>query len=166
MKRPPRLRSSRELTKTTPLMKTLQESLLDDAKKSLVVNDCLSLIDEEVADKRGLSGIAIKAGYKAVKGIRPSFLREAVDGLLPHFAEALGPIHQEATDQETPVATHFQRNAPRVADALLGITDERAARSDRGLVKTTYEKLRPMAKKNVEAAVPRLGRLVETHTAD
>jgi hypothetical protein len=31
-------------------------------------------------------------------------------------------------------------------------------------VKGTYDRLRPSAKKNVEAAVPRLGRLIEKHT--
>jgi hypothetical protein len=32
-----------------------------------------------------------------------------------------------------------------------------------GLVKGTYEKLRGTAKKNVEAAVPRVGKLIEKH---
>jgi hypothetical protein len=31
------------------------------------------------------------------------------------------------------------------------------------VVKATYERLRGTAKKNVEAAVPRLGRLIEKH---
>jgi hypothetical protein len=50
-----------------------------------------------------------------------------------------------------------------VADALLSITDKKAERSKSGLVKSTYEKLRGSAKKNVEHAVPRLGKLVERH---
>ena len=32
------------------------------------------------------------------------------------------------------------------------------------MLKSTYEKLRPSAKKHVEAAVPRLARVVEKHT--
>ena len=55
-----------------------------------------------------------------------------------------------------PVRDYFNANAPRVADALLGITDEKAKRAKSAMVKGTYEKLRGTAKKNVEAAVPRL----------
>ncbi len=36
-------------------------------------------------------------------------------------------------------------------------------KSPHGVVKGAYEKLRGTAKKNVEAAVPRLGRLIEKH---
>jgi hypothetical protein len=134
------------------------------AKKDAVVADCCTLIDQEVADKGGLSGLAVKAGYAAVKGIKPGFIREAVEHLLPDFSKALDPIFQEAKTGGVAVSTHFIGNASRVADALLAITDERAKRAS-GLVKGTYEKLRPTGKKNVEAAVPRLSRVIEKHTA-
>ena len=51
----------------------------------------------------------------------------------------------------------------RVADALLHITDERAKTAKRPAVTGAYNKLRPMAKKQVEAACPRLSRLLERH---
>jgi hypothetical protein len=50
-----------------------------------------------------------------------------------------------------------------VADALLSITDAKAGHSKSGMVKGTYEKLRSSAKKNVEAAVPRLATVIEKH---
>jgi hypothetical protein len=59
------------------------------------------------------------------------------------------------------VEAHFVANSGRVADALLAITDGKAARSSSSMVKGTYDKLRGIAKKNVEAAVPRLAKLVE-----
>jgi hypothetical protein len=145
-------------------MSALGDVLNDAAKKPTVVSDCLVLLDQEVSDKGGLSGLAIKAGYAAVKGIRPGFIKHAVEGLLPEFAVALDPIYQEAKTKGAPVGSHFNSNAGRVADALLGITDKKATRAT-GMVKSTYDKLRPMAKKNVEAAVPRLGRLIEKHAS-
>ena len=145
-------------------MSALGDVLNDAAKKPNVVSDCLVLLDQEVSDKGGLSGLAIKAGYAAVKGIRPGFIKQAVEGLLPEFAIALDPIYQEAKTKGGPVGTHFSSNASRVADALLGITDKKATRAT-GLVKSTYDKLRGTAKKNVEAAVPRLGRLIEKHAS-
>ena len=145
-------------------MPTLSDAFNGDAaKKAVVVDDCCTLIDEEVASRGGISGLALKAGYGAVKGIKPGFVKSVVGDLLPEFAAALEPLFQEALQSNRGVAAHLDSNASRVADALLGITDEKAARSKNALVKSTYEKLRSGAKKNVEQAVPRLAKLVEKH---
>src|SRR5690606_8272883 len=114
--------------------------------------------------KGGLSGMAIKAGYKAVKGIKPGFLEKVVSDLLPEFADAIDPIYQEAVARSRPVRDYFVENRSRVADSLLAITDGRAQRAKSGVVKATYDRLRGSAKKNVEDAVPRLGALIEKHT--
>lgn len=143
-------------------MPALPEVLNDTTKKPAVVTDCLTLIDQEVSDKGGFSGLAIKAGYATVKGVKPGFIKHVVEDLLPKFAEALDPLYQEAKSKAQPVGTYFPANASRVADALLGITDAKAQRAN-GVVRKTYDSLRGSAKKNVEAAVPRLGRLVEKH---
>lgn len=144
-------------------MAALTETLMHETKKAAVIDDCCTLIDAEVADKGGISGLAIKAGYKAVKGVKPGFIKHAVTDLLPEFAAALDPLYQEAKAGNKPVAAHFSANASRAADALLTITDTKARHSKSGLVKGTYEQLRGTAKKNVEAAVPRLGKLLEKH---
>ena len=146
-------------------MPSLPEVLTSDAKKGAVVDDCCALIDAEVKDKGGISGLAIKAGYGAVKGIKPGFVKHVVTDLLPEFARALEPLYDEAKASGRSVPEHFGSNTPRVADALLSITDEKAKRSKSGLVKGTYEKLRGSAKKNVEAAVPRRGDLVQKYAA-
>jgi hypothetical protein len=144
-------------------MATLTEVLTSDAKKAAVVNDCCTLIDEEVADKGGLSGLAIKAGYGAVKGVKPGFVKNVVTDLLPEFAKVLEPVYADAKSANLPVSAFFVSNSGRVADALLSITDAKAQKSKSGVVKGTYDKLRGTAKKNVEAAVPRLGKLIERH---
>jgi len=148
---------------TVATVPTLSESLTSPEKKDAVVADCCTLIDQEVADKGGLTGLAIKAGYGAVKGVKPGFVKHVVSDLLPEFARVLDPIYQEAKGQGKPVASFFAANGPRAADALLSITDSKAKNAKSGVVKGTYDKLRPTAKKHVEAAVPRLGRLLEKH---
>ncbi len=142
---------------------SLAEALTDDAKKPLIVKDCLELIDGEVKDKGGISGLAIKAGYGAVKGIKPGFVQHAVEDLLPEFAKALDPIYADAKSQGKPIADFFANNAGRVADALLAITDAKAERAKSGVAKKAYGQLRGSAKKNVEQAAPRLGKLLEKH---
>lgn len=144
-------------------MPSLSETLTNDAKRNQVTDDCCGIIDAEVADKGGLTGMAIKAGYAAVKNVKPGFVRHVVYDLLPEFSSALDPMYQEAKSKSVGVSSHFNANPGRVADALLAITDDKAKRSSSGVIKGTYEKLRGMAKKNVEAAVPRLGKLIEKH---
>jgi hypothetical protein len=140
----------------------LSDVLKDDAKKSAIVNDCCTLIDEEVASKGGLSGLAVKAGYSAVKGIKPGFIKHTVEVLLPEFASMLDPVWEDAKKSGN-AGGYLVSNKGKVADALLAVTDARAAKSNKGLVKSTYEKLRSSAKKHVEEAVPRLSKVLEKH---
>jgi hypothetical protein len=144
-------------------MPSLPEVLTSESNKAKVVEDCVALIDAEVKDKGGISGAVIKAAYRAVQGVKPGFVKNVVTDLLPEFASALDPIYQEAKTKGKPTADFFAADSPRVAEALLAITDQKAQKSKNGLVKGTYEKLRSSAKKNVEAAVPRLGKMVEQH---
>jgi hypothetical protein len=146
-------------------MPNLSEALVSESKKSAVEDDCVALIDAEVADKGGLTGLAIKAGYRTVQGIKPGFVRQVVTDLLPEFAKALDPLYQEAKSTGRGVKEYFNANSARVADALLSITDEKAKRAKSAMVKGTYDKLRGSAKKNVEAAVPRLATMIEKHAS-
>lgn len=140
----------------------LADAFADTTKKAAIIKDCCTLIDEEVAAKGGLSGLAVKAGYAAVKGIKPGFIAEVVDKLLPEFATAIDPVWVDAKKEPNPVS-FFTNQKSRVADALLAVTDAKSKNAKSALVRGTYEKLRGSAKKNVEEAVPRLGALLQKH---
>ena len=144
-------------------MATLRELLGGPAKRGALIEDSLRLLDSEVDDKGGLSGIAIKTAYKVVKGISPDFLHKAVDYLMDDFLDALDPIYQSALQAGQDPKQQLVSNPSRVADALLAITDARASRAKNAVVKKTYDKLRDGAKKQVEAAVPRLGEMFARH---
>jgi len=146
-------------------MASLKEQLGSGDKRSKVIDDACGVLDQEVGDKGGLSGIAIKGAYKVVQGVKPGFIRGAVDGLLDDFLDALDPIYQEAVQKQRPAGAFVRENASRVADALLAITDRRAQKAKSQVVRGAYDKLRPMAKKQVEAAAPRLGDLLGRHAA-
>jgi hypothetical protein len=81
--------------------------------------------------------------------------------MLDDFATRLDPLYQQAKSKSEPVSVYFASRPAEVAEALLQITDARAQRANNQGLKTAYEKLRPTAKKHVEAAVPRIGRLIE-----
>ena len=143
----------------------LNDVLEDDAQRSAIINDVVQLIEGEVGKQKGISGIAVKAGYKLVQGVKPGFVRRVVESLLPEFAAALEPARESAIASGQSVSSYFQAHSNDIAKALLAVTDGRAQRSDHGSVKGAYTKLRGSARKNVEAAVPGLGAIIETYTA-
>ncbi|MBD1890656.1 hypothetical protein [Coleofasciculus sp. FACHB-SPT9] len=141
----------------------LSDQLLNPSKKAEVVDDFCKLLDEEVASKSGISGLAIKAGYNAVKGIKPGYIGYAVEQFLPGWCTALDPIWRESVQKGDPVA-HFIASRSPAADAILSVTDARMESVRSSLVLGTYKKLRGSAKKNVEEGIPGLAKLLEKHT--
>ncbi len=142
----------------------LNEVLSDETKRAAIIEDICGLVDDEVSKQRGISGIAVKAGYKLVQGVKPTFVRNVVQALLPEFAAALEPIREKAVAQGQTVASYFCTHAQEVSEALLAVTDSRAQKSEHGAVKGAYTKLRGSARKNVESAVPGLGKIIEKYT--
>ncbi len=141
-------------------MKTLKEALGSGAERPGMIAETLRMIDAEVKDKGGFSGLAIRGAYKVVKTIKPGFLRAVVDGLLDGFLESLEPIWKEASGPGD-FRTRLTRARSRAAEALLGVTDSKARNAKTKTVKKLYDKLRPSAKGHVEAAIPRLSALLE-----
>jgi len=140
--------------------------LTEPSRRKAVIADCALLIDEEVSKKGGLSGIAIKGAFAVVKAVKPGFIPDAVDHMLDDFATRLDPFyqsHRQAAGRSLP--SHFVEHSGAIAEALLGITDQRAQRAHNQSVKKTYEKLRPSAKKHVEEAVPGIAKLIEKYSA-
>jgi hypothetical protein len=142
----------------------LNDVLNDEVKRASIIEDVCRLVDDEVGQQRGISGVAVKAGYKLVQGVKPGFVRKVVELLLPDFTAALEPICVQAEAQGQPVGSYFNAHTNDVAEALLAVTDSRAQNSEHGSVKGAYRKLRGSARKNVESAVPGLGRIIETYT--
>ncbi|RYE94358.1 MAG: hypothetical protein EOO75_02190 [Myxococcales bacterium] len=141
----------------------LKELLGDSQRRAGVVRDCVDLIEAEVKDKGGLSGLAIKAGYAAVNSIKRTFVAETFDHLLDEFADKLDPTYQAAKTAGRPVAAYFVEKKSEVANNLLAITDAKAKRAKTAGVVKAYEKLRGTAQQHVESAMPRLGQLVEKY---
>lgn len=146
------------------MAETLADILLTPENRPQVVTDAQELIDAEVADKSGVSGMAVKGGYSMVKKLKPGIINDAVDSLLDDFTDRLAPYYAEyRTDGSGSLADYFNGRSDEIADALLAITDERAERSQRPTIRKAYEKLRPKGKENVEESLPRFGDLIEKH---
>ncbi|MEU7142553.1 hypothetical protein ABZ942_24095 [Nocardia sp. NPDC046473] len=146
------------------MVAALSESLLDDAKRPAFLADAVEVLDAEVSDKGGASGLAVKGGYAAVKKISPSIVPDALASLAPKLVAQLDPFWQEfaATGSGT-FGDLLVAKSDQVAEALLSVTDARAEASTRPALKKVYSSMRSSAKKNVIEALPRVGDLIQKH---
>jgi hypothetical protein len=143
-------------------MTKLVDMILKDGVRERVISDLDKLIDAEVGDRKGVTGLAIKGGYKFVKTIKKDFVRDALQGLLPDFVIALDKFYGEHGSPKG-FDAFMMTNKSRVADGMLSVTDTRRDRTSNAAIKKAYDKLRPLAKSNVEQAIPRLSVLIQKH---
>ncbi|MFE3446560.1 DUF6918 family protein [Nocardia sp. NPDC059180] len=146
------------------MVAALSESLLDEAKRPAFLAEAVQVLDAEVSDKGGASGLAVKGGYAAVKKISPSIVPDALESLAPKLLAQLEPFWQEYVAAGSgSFADLLVAKSDEVAEALLVVTDERAEGSTRPAIKKVYSSMRSSAKKNVIEALPRVGDLVQRH---
>ena len=146
-------------------MGSLVEVLKNKDKRSAVLDDCESLLDGEVADKRGLTGITVKGAFKVLKKFKPGMVRFTLDDMIDDFAVKIDPFWQECQDSGSDANAFFTRRKVDVANALLAITDERAKISPNRGIQKAYNGLRPKAVQHIGDAMPRLAALIKKHAS-
>ena len=140
---------------------TLQEILLAPQTRPQVTADCFTLIEQELADKSGISGTAVKLAYKTVNTFMPGHVRHMVAVLVPDMVARLEPFWADfTTSGGSGFGDYLAKRGDEVSQALLSVTDARAAASSRPTVIKAYGSVRGHAVKHVQAALPRVGDLV------
>ena len=142
----------------------LTTKINDKETYNSIATDCSQLMDDQVAAKGGLSGMAFKATYKLVKGIGADYIPGAIKRLLPETLKALDPIWEEGRAQGDPVS-YLSEHRDRTADLILSTTDARIKSNGGGIIGASYQKLRKSIKPDVEAAVPGLAKILAKHTS-
>ena len=143
---------------------TLKDILLNPDRRPAVVSDLHALVDAEMAEKGGVSGMAVKGGYSVLNKMNARFVPDAIDSMLDAFVERAEPFYADfRASGGGSLESYFAARPTEVADALLGVTDDRAKASQRESVKKVYNKLRPQAQKHVQEALPRLAGVIERH---
>ncbi|MFD5175031.1 DUF6918 family protein [Nocardia sp. NPDC058379] len=146
------------------MVAALSESLLDDTKRPAFLADAVEVLDAEVSDKGGASGLAVKGGYAAVKKISPTIVPDALASLAPKLLEQLQPYWTEYTTSGAGTfADLLTSKSDEVAESLLAVTDARADASSRPALQKVYSSMRGSAKKHVVEALPRVADLVQKH---
>jgi hypothetical protein len=140
----------------------LSNRLQDESVKASIAKDVAQLIEEQVAVKGGISGLALKATYGVVKGASANYIPGAIQRLLPEAMLALDPIWDEGVQAGDPVA-HLTQNSDHTADTILSVTDAKIKRVNNGLVCSAYNKLRNSVKSDIEAAIPGFAQILGKH---
>ena len=145
-------------------MGALKEKLLEPGIRPKLISDCVQLVDNEVASKKGIGGMVIKTGYKAFNKLKPNIVKEAVDYLLNDFVGVMDGRYDEYSESKE--ASFEGWAVPRdiqIANDLLGITDAIIAKSKKVALAKIYHGLRKIAERNVAQAVPAIGRLIDKY---
>ena len=143
---------------------TLQEILLAPDIRPKVIADCYTLIQQEVSDKSGFSGAAVKVAYKTVNTFMPGHVHHMVEVLLPDMVGQLEPFWVDfSASGSSGFGDYLAKRSDEVTQALLSVTDARAAASDRPTVIKAYGSVRGSAVKHITAALPRVGDLVQKY---
>ena len=145
-------------------MATLQQILLTPENQPHVVDDCLTLIDQEVSSKSGVSGTAVKLAYKTANTFASGYLRGMVEKLVPEMVGKLEPFWADfAASGAGDFGDYLVKHGDEVSEALLSVTDAHAAVSTRPTILKAYRAVRGGASKHIVAALPNLGALVQKY---
>jgi hypothetical protein len=143
---------------------TLHEILLTPETQPSVVADCLTLIQQEVAGKSGISGAAVKLAYRTAKTFAKGYLQSTVESLLPDLVTQLEPFWADfSASGAAGFGDYLAKRGDEVSEALLSVTDARAKLSDRPVIIRAYGTVRGGAAKHIVAALPNVGALVEKY---
>ena len=145
-------------------MATLQEMLLRPEVEPQVTSDTLALVDSELASKSGMSGTAVKVAFKAVTAFAPGYYQETVHGMIPNMVYQLSPFWADfQVSGGADFGDYLSKRGDEVSEALLSITDARAANSTHPTIVKAYQAVRGNAAKHVVAALPQVGALVQKY---
>ena len=143
---------------------TLHQILLTPDTEPAVVADSLTLIEQEVADKSGISGAAVKLAYKTAKTFAPGYLKSTVASLLPDLVTKLEPFWADSSvSGAAGFGDYLVKRDDEVSEALLSVSDARARISGRPVIIRAYGTVRGGAPKHVTAALPAVGALAEKY---
>jgi hypothetical protein len=144
----------------------LSDILLTDGAQQKLAADCQGLVEQELSGKSGISAAAVKMAYKAVTSFAPGYYQMTVESMIPDLLRELQPFWADfqAAGGGT-FGDYLVKREDEVEVAMLRVTDHMAATSERTVLIKAYGAVRGSAGKNIAAALPSVGTLVENYAA-
>ncbi len=147
-------------------MKKLNELIEDPKSRAAILDDSVRVLDDEMAKRSGISGMALKGMYKMIKKAQKGqLMRKALDYLMEDFIEKLEPYYEKYQKESGGASwsAYLSSHYETLADELLVMTDEKAKKTQHDVIRTTYKKFRPKARSEVITSLPALARMMERY---
>jgi len=131
---------------------TLQEMLLAPERQPAVVNDCLTLVQQEVGDK-------------TVNSFAADHVRFTIETKVPRMITQLEPLWADFNASGgSDFGDYLTKRSDEATNALLSVTDASAeSPTAKPTIVKAYKAVRGHAAKHVSAALPRVGALVQKY---
>ena len=141
-------------------MHRLKQAATNAQTRDQLVREITKLIDRRVSATAGISGLAIRGGYKVVSRMRGGrMVPGAVNYMLDDFVAVTVPLLPE---DGASLEAHWAGREREVAAALLSITDRRADQAS-GVLQKPYRKLRGFGEEQLVLATPELATLLSAY---
>jgi hypothetical protein len=144
-------------------MTTLADLLLAPPRRDALVADVVAVVEDHIARRAGLRGVALRAAMAAVRRQLPDAIPRTVTRLLPDFIAALEPMHRRSGTDGADFARCLARDRAGAAGAMLAIADARVERSSNAALKAFYKGFRSTAEHEAEDLVPGLAEALAKH---
>lgn len=141
-------------------MPTLSDILLVEHQREALTQACAATVERHLNGLRSLRGLALKAGLGMFKTAVPDAIPR-VRKLLPDFAVALEPLHQQFLQSgDHDFSLFLRKNSAPATAALIGVLDHRVGASSNETVKKAYSKLRGSINDEMAAVLPELAKTI------
>ena len=148
-------------------MGKLADVLLSETIKPDAVKDFKQFITDTVKSKKGVSGMVIGAGFKALMKMSPNALDDAVQGLFPEYAEVLDGYYTrfdpDGNNDPDDFPGWVNSFAGEIADAFLAINDRVVLEVGGKPLAKVYYPIKKIAKKHTVLAIPGTAEVAVRH---
>ncbi len=128
------------------------------------MNALAGLIETHIANKSGLSGMAMKMGLASLRKTRPDIATRATLSLWPEIAAALAPLHAEfSKGRGRDFGDFLTQHAERATRQLIDGVDARVALSRNGAMKALYQQFRGSAASELQKLMPAIGKTFQAY---
>nr|WP_281684998.1 hypothetical protein [Thalassobaculum salexigens] len=126
-----------------------------------MTTEAVSMVEQFIASRGGLKGMAYKTGFAMLKKARPGIIERAAHKMLPEFLASLEPLYREfQAGSGDDFAAFLRQHSGRAVRSLLGVADARAATAADS-TRRTYEKFRNGAEDEVTRLLPMFAELID-----
>lgn len=143
---------------------SLSSTLLADEARPALNTDLVTLVDDEVSQLSGLSGVALKGAFATAKKVQPNIVSGGIRRMLPDLLKALDSHWDSYSDSATTdFGAYLHDHANTVVPDLMAITDRYAQNNDSPKLTKMYQSMRSKGEKTLAGSIGPLGRVLEKH---